>query len=145
MTAPIQKSAYPFFVSEQVRFNDLDALGHVNNNSFGIYFESARVGFMMMTGLRHLPTDPAVVVRHLTIDYLAELHFPAALEVGIGIARIGTSSVTLGCAVFKGDRCVATSEAVMVRIDATTRRPQALGAEERALLAPYLIANYDAV
>jgi acyl-CoA thioester hydrolase len=139
MTAPTQKSAYPFFISEHVRFNDLDALGHVNNNSFGIYFESARVGFMMAAGLRHDPTDPAVVVRHLAIDYLRELHFPADLQVGIGIARIGTTSATLGCGLFKGDICVATSEAVMVRIDAKTRRPQALSEEERELLKPYVL------
>ncbi len=139
MPAPTIKSAYPFFVKEQVRFNDLDALGHVNNNSFGIYFESARVGFMMACGLRQDPTDPAVVVRHLSIDYLTELHFPADLAVGIGVARIGTTSATLGCGLFKGEACVATSEATMVRIDAHTRRPQKLSDQERNLLTPYFI------
>ncbi len=55
-----------------------------------------------------------VILRRLEIDYLAEVHFPAELRVGARLLSIGRTSFTLGNGVFRGDRCVATSRAVLV-------------------------------
>jgi acyl-CoA thioester hydrolase len=133
------RTLYKFWTPEAVRFSDLDALGHVNNNAYGIYFETGRIAFMIASGVRADPTDPAVFVAHLEIDYLKELHFPNQLEVGVGVLAMGNSSVRLSAAVFCGEICHAVSQAVMVRIDKVTRCSTPLTAEDRAMLTPYII------
>jgi acyl-CoA thioester hydrolase len=135
------RALYKFWTPEAVRFSDLDALGHVNNNAYGVYFETGRIAFMIASGVRADPADPAVFVAHLEIDYLKELHFPNQLEVGVGVLALGTSSVRLGAALFCGEACHAVSQAVMVRIDKTTRCSTPLTAADRAMLAPYMIVT----
>jgi acyl-CoA thioester hydrolase len=133
------RALYKFRTPEAVRFSDLDALGHVNNNAYGIYFETGRIAFMIASGVRADPTDPAVFVAHLEIDYLKELHFPGKLEIGVGVLALGKSSVRLGAAVFQGEVCHAVSQAVMVRIDRVARCSTPLTSEDRAMLGPYVI------
>lgn len=133
------RTFYKFWTPEAVRFSDLDALGHVNNNAYGIYFETGRIAFMIRSGVRTDPGDPAVFVAHLEIDYLKELHFPNQLEIGVGVLALGNSSVRLGAALFCGETCHAVSQAVMVRIDKVTRCSTSLTAEDREKLAPYMI------
>ncbi len=111
----------------------------MNNNAYGIYFETGRIAFMIGSGVRADPTDPAVFVAHLEIDYLKELHFPAKLEIGVGVLALGNSSLRLGAVVFCGEVCHAVSQAVMVRIDRTTRCSTPLSEEDRAMLEPYMI------
>jgi acyl-CoA thioester hydrolase len=134
------RALYKFWTPEAVRFSDLDALGHVNNNAYGIYFETGRIAFMIASGVRADPTDPAVFVAHLEIDYLKELHFPNSLEIGVGVLALGNSSVRLGTAVFCGEVCHAVSQAVMVRIDKVTRCSTPLTAEDRENLGPYSVS-----
>ena len=139
------RAAYKFWAEDNVRFADLDALGHVNNNTFGIYFETGRVAFMTGIGIRNGPEDPAVVIVHFEIDFRAELHFPARLDIGIAVAAIGTSSVTLAGGLFHDDLCHATSKAVMVRLNRETRRSIALSAEERETLGKYALPNLSSL
>ena len=132
------RQSFHWWTDERVRFNDLDALGHVNNNMFGVYFESGRVGFMTGVGLRNGPIDPALVVVRLEIDFKVELHYPAHLDVGVVVCRLGTTSITLGLGLFREDTCHATCRTVLVRVDQVNRRPIALSEEERRMFGPYL-------
>jgi acyl-CoA thioester hydrolase len=133
------RSIYRFWTGEHVRFNDLDALGHVNNNVFGVYFESARVGFMFRIGLRNPPVDPAVVIARLEIDFRAELRYPADIEIGLSVLKIGNSSFTLGLGIFREGVCHATCRSYMVRLDMATRRSMPLPPHEREMLEGYLV------
>lgn len=131
-------ASYRCWVDEHVRFADLDVLGHVNNKAFLVYAESGRVVFLTETRMWD-PADPRQnVIARVEIDYRRELHFPADLRVGVRVIDIGRRSFRLGQGIFKGDVCVATVEAVMVRIDMQTRQPVELSVDERARLEPYL-------
>ena len=54
--------------------------------------------------------------------------------VGSRLTRLGTKSLTTGYGIFRGDECIATSEAVNVFYDMATRRTTVPPAEVRALL-----------
>lgn len=121
-TAP---ERYRYWTDERLRFGDLDSLGHANNNAIGVYFESARVALFeeALGGPLGTLKKLSVVLARMTIDFIAELHYPAPhLRVGTRVSRIGRSSVTLEAAVYKGDLCVSTSEAVCVLFDPVNRR-----------------------
>lgn len=139
--AATDPAAYRFWTDEQIRFADLDLLGHVNNIAFTVYAESGRAAFLRETGL-WVPFAPRqnVIVR-LELDYRRELHYPGRLRVGLRVLEIGRSSFRLGIGLFDGEHCAATAETVLVRIDAETRKAVALDAVELACLQPHLAAN----
>ena len=78
-----------------------------------------------------------MIVR-LEIDFRAELHYPARLDIGVSVIRLGTTSITLGLGLFRDDACHATCRSILVRVDQQTRRPVPLNEAERAMFAPYL-------
>ncbi|WP_404325815.1 acyl-CoA thioesterase [Aerophototrophica crusticola] len=120
LTSP---GAFRFWVPEHVRFSDLDPVGHVNNNAIGVYLETGRLGFHDEAGVPTLCPHGQPVLRSVATEFLAELHRPAGLRVGVGILAVGNTSWTIGSAVFHGDRCIATNRSVLVMIDRQTRRP----------------------
>ncbi|MEQ8966892.1 MAG: thioesterase family protein [Azospirillaceae bacterium] len=142
---PTDRAAYAQWTTERVRFGDLDPLGHVNNNLFGVYFETARLGFFDATRLHEeanagtaigAPREATVVVR-ITIEFLAELGYPADLEIGTRLTGLGGSSFTYRQALFAGATCHALAETVSVLFDLGTRRPKPLSEAQRARLIAF--------
>jgi acyl-CoA thioester hydrolase len=131
-------ATYEHWVDERVRFSDTDLVGHVNNVGIAAYVESGRVAYASALMRPVHDAGLAVTLRRVEIDYLAELHYPAALQVGSRLLTLGRTSLTVGTGVFDGRRCVATSRGVLVAvgpdgpapIDGETRR------ELEAALAP---------
>ncbi|MEM7406252.1 MAG: thioesterase family protein [Pseudomonadota bacterium] len=126
---------YPVWSATTVRYSDLDPNSHVNNGAIGAFFEDGRVRLRT----EHLESEggPALsgfAIAKTTIEYRAALSFPATVDIGSTITRIGRSSYTLGQAVFSAGRCIATAEIVTVRIDVATGQSQPLEDHVRAAL-----------
>jgi len=128
---PLNPESYRFWVTEHVRFADLDMLGHVNNKIYATYFETGRVSYFATKGLSDGPRVGMAIVR-LELDYRKEILFPATLKIGVGLQRLGRSSLTLACAIFNGPVCSATSMATLVRFDPGTRKSKPFSDTERA-------------
>ncbi len=124
-----KRTFFSYFHKEQVRFSDTDMLGHVNNGAYGAMTESGRVGY-----LRKIIPGLLVVMARIEIDYRAELHYPADIDVGCAVLRVGRSSVVMGNGVFHGDLCGATAVTTLVLIDKETRRSKPIPDEARARL-----------
>jgi acyl-CoA thioester hydrolase len=58
-------------------------------------------------------------------DYRAAAAFPEPLEVGIGVERLGTTSITWALGILRGgeEEPIAVGRFVHVFVDAVTRRP----------------------
>ncbi|NWH08813.1 MAG: acyl-CoA thioesterase [Alphaproteobacteria bacterium] len=115
----LELGTYPFSVPLLARFGDMDIGQHLNNVAIARYYEEARVVFnqSLLGDLRlsSRPDAPArVLVAQVNITYLREGRYPGQLTVGVGVARIGTTSYTLGCALFQEDDCLGVSDAVIV-------------------------------
>jgi acyl-CoA thioester hydrolase len=132
-----QRSIFTYWLDERVRFSDTDMMGHVNNTAYAAFCESGRVSF-------NRAAVPGFIGGHgmvarVAINYLGETNFPAIVDVGTGVVAIGNSSYTLAQGLFVENRCVATSEAVLVRINPETRRPAPIPEEMRAQLHAVLL------
>lgn len=128
---------FPHRVNEIVRYGDLDPQGHVNNAKFATYLESGRVAMFRARDLGiGVPNANFALVRQ-EIDFLRELHWQDELVVGNAVVALGRTSFTLAQAIFCGEHCAATGRAVMVTLDATTRKPRPLPPEIIAQLAPW--------
>ena len=104
-----------------VRFSDLDVLGHVNNVNYLGYFQEARIWLMgeLQRGL-DAPRQ-ASVIAHTDIDYLAPLLLRAeTYDCWSQIGRVGTRSATVLSEITDGDQVLARATVVMVSIDPAT-------------------------
>ena len=118
-----------------IRFGDQDSLAHVNNVALAQYFEVGRTAYVYDM-IRKAGAEGRVefILARVVIDFLKELHYPGAVEVGSRLTRLGRKSLTTGYGIFKGDACIATSEAVNVFYDMATRRTIEPPPDVRALL-----------
>ncbi len=128
---------YRFWIEDQVRFADLDALGHCNNAAFAGYFESGRVSLLSAIGQAPGEHGRGFALVRQVIEYHRELGRGTRLRIGTRVVRLGRSSVTLANGVFAEDVCAASGEIVGVVIDLATRRPLEIPAKMREDLAAY--------
>ena len=108
------------------RWSDDDVYGHVNNVVHYLMFDTAVNGWLIEasgTDIRRLPAIGVVV--ETSCRYFAELRFPEVVTAGIGLERLGTTSVVYRLALFpeRGDEPAAVGRFVHVYVDATSRRP----------------------
>jgi acyl-CoA thioester hydrolase len=131
------RSIYPHWCTDTVRFSDQDAAGHVNNVAICAYLETARLTFMRDVGLTTTADGTRGISAGMTVSFLAESHWPGQVELGTGVMRIGTSSITVGSGVFKDGTCIAAAEMTVVRLKGKT--PHAIDGTLRAKLEKYLL------
>ena len=117
---------FPYRLTDNVRFADLDPNQHVNNAVYATYFETGRVTLVKDRSFGLMPQGLAWMLVRLDIHFRAELRWPGAIELGLGVARLGRTSVTFEQVVFSEDRCVASAQSVTVMIDEASRRPTPL-------------------
>ncbi|AMA75025.1 esterase [Thermus parvatiensis] len=82
---------FPVKVPVQVRFRDLDALGHVNNAVYLTYFEVARVAYFSRLERDWVGRGHFILAR-AEVDFLRPIHLEDPVEVGVRVVRIGRSS-----------------------------------------------------
>lgn len=108
------------------RWSDDDTYGHVNNVVHYLMFDTAVNGWLIEasgTDVRRLPAIGLVV--ETGCRYLAELRFPETVTAGIGLEKVGTSSVVYRLALFgeRSDAPAAVGRFVHVYVDRESRRP----------------------
>jgi acyl-CoA thioester hydrolase len=129
---------FPFRLTDNVRFADLDPNQHVNNAVYATYFETGRVTLMKDHSYGLMPEGLSWIMVRLDIHFRAELRWPGTVEMGLGVSRFGRTSVTFDQVVFSQGRCVASAQAVTVLIDEATRRPTPLTPQIIAKFQPWL-------
>ena len=141
MTEPdlTSRATYTYWYQEKLRFSDTDMIGHINNVAFVALMESGRVNFTRSGVIENLPNDVLVVMRRIELDYRAELHWPAEIDIGSVLLRIGNSSFAIGNGLFHGDLCAATSVTTLVVIGRETRRAAPIPAATRAGMERHVI------
>lgn len=130
------RAAYHHWTLITTRWRDNDVYGHVNNVVYYSWFDTAVTGWLMDAGLLGLSSDPIGVVVENGCRYAASLAFPQPVEIGLTIARLGTSSVTyhLGVFVTGADEASAEGHFTHVYVDRVNRRPVPLPPQWRNIL-----------
>lgn len=124
-----------------MRWGDMDAQGHINNATFLVYLEQARVALFFdraaECGVATI-ADGVVVARH-EIDYLRPVGYrPAPLRIELWCSDIGGASMTIEYEVFDGDVKAVTARSVCVRYDVVAGRVKRLDPAEREFISGFL-------
>jgi acyl-CoA thioester hydrolase len=134
---------FPYRLSDNVRFADLDPNGHVNNAVYATYFETGRVTLVKDRSNGLVPEGLGWIMVRLDTHFRAELHWPGQIELGLGVVKFGRTSVTFEQVVFSEGKCVASAQAVTVLIDEATRKPAPLTEEIIRNFQPWLRRVHD--
>jgi acyl-CoA thioester hydrolase len=139
---PRDRTGYRFWTRDIVRFQDLDRLGHVNNVSFAIYLESGRVDFLetLNPGCTS-GSGVGWVIARLILDFVAEARYPAEVDIGSRVLRIGRTSCVIGQGLFIGERCFGAAENVCVWADTSAGRSLPMPDDVREALTGYYVPD----
>ncbi len=121
------------------RWMDNDVFGHVNNVNYYSFFDTAVCQFLVGAGILSWPNAAHfMVVAESSCRYHSELAFPDAVTAGLGVRRLGTSSVRYEIGIFRGEADLASADGYFVHVcmDAARRRPAPLPDAWRRALAP---------
>ena len=108
----------------QVRFSDLDFLGHVSNSVYAQYFDLARIDFF--TEVEKLSPAPHNVVASVKMDMLHEIRFDHEVVVDSWCSRVGNKSMTIEHHIYANGECATTCSTIIVGFDRKTRAAIAL-------------------
>jgi acyl-CoA thioester hydrolase len=142
------RARHPF----PLRWNDNDQYGHVNNTVYYEAMDTAVNAWM----IAHGGLDPAGDVIGLCVasscEFRASAAYPEALEVAIGVGKLGRTSLTWDLHILRApdggddrddDRDdgapIAVGRFTHVFVDATTRHPVPVPDELRAAVAPLVL------
>jgi len=121
---------FPFSTTVDVRYQDHDTLGHVNNAVYVTYMEEARVAYLSeYAGLSM--GDISMVVAHLDVDFRRTVEYADAVEVAVGVTDVGGSSFTMAYEVRDGEQVAVEGESVQVALDPETGESQPVPDEWR--------------
>ncbi len=131
-----------FTTEVQLRFRDLDAMGHVNNVVYLTYCELARTQFYMKHAFKRSLHDIDFILAHADIDYLSAAEWGDRIEVSVWPTKIGESSFTLAYEIreMRSDRLLAKSTSVQVSYDYDKKQTKPIPAEFRKMLEENLEA-----
>lgn len=126
---PPNRAEFPVLWPITLRWSDNDVYGHVNNVIYYSWFDTAVNGWLMRaTGADVRQLDALGVVVETACRYRSEVSFPGTVEIGVRVARVGTSSVTYQLAAFAdgAEQPAALGHFVHVYVDHESRRPTAV-------------------
>lgn len=123
-------------VPVEVRFRDLDSLGHVNNAVYLTYFEVARIAYIARLGLSD-PVRPTMLLARIEVDYLRPVHLGEPVEIGLRTSVVGTKSFTLDCELTASGEPAARAKSVQVWFDPAQGRSVPIPDEVRAKIAAF--------
>ncbi|WP_260471877.1 acyl-CoA thioesterase [Bacillus salinus] len=123
-----------------VRFNETDALGHVNNTSYFIYLEEARIRFFEELGYGMSTDGWEFILASTKCDFLNQSYFNQKLSVTTTVTRIGQKSFKLAHDILDSNtnQLIASGEAIIVFFDFNAQKSERLPDALRYKLEEYL-------
>ena len=134
----LRRSDFRVLRTLPTRWSDDDTYGHVNNVVHYALFDTAVNGWLIEAAGCDIRALAAIgLVVETSCRYLAELRFPEIVTAGIGLERLGTSSVIYQLALFgeSAPEPAAVGRFVHVYVDRVGRRPVPVPEEIRGALA----------
>ena len=88
-----QKSLFSHSTKVQIRFNDIDIMGHVNNAIHQYYFDYAKMIYFNTTLGKEIDwKETGIVLANIVIDYFAPIFLEEEIEVLTKVIKTGNKS-----------------------------------------------------
>ena len=123
---PGLRSQYVEFMPVQTRWMDNDVYGPVNNVVYYSYFDTVVNLYLINPGGLDFHNAPVVGIMAETMcRYYRSIAYPEAIDAGLRVGRLGTSSVRYEVGLFGADEEQARAEGHLVHVfvDRATNTP----------------------
>ena len=127
---------YGYTTELDVRFRDLDAMGHVNNAVYATYLEQARAEYYADVIDVSLSAVDTVLV-NLSIAYQRPVTAEETVTVAFGVGNLGESSIPMEYEVRTENGAAATAETVQIAFDRETGESRSIPQEWRDRITRY--------
>jgi acyl-CoA thioester hydrolase len=99
------------------RWADDDPYGHLNNARYYELFDTAVNAHLIEATGTDIRLLPAIgLVAETSCRYFREVGFPAPIDMGLAVERLGTSSVIYRIGLFQGESGLAAAEGRFVHV-----------------------------
>ena len=122
------RSDFAFLHPLRVRWSECDAQGIVFNVNYLLYYDIAIWEWTRALGYSTWGVAPEFVTAHVSSDFKGSAVFDDVIEVGVRALRLGTKSMEVATAVFRGDELLNTGKIVYVHVKKGTRETAPLEA-----------------
>ncbi|ABG38956.1 thioesterase superfamily [Paraglaciecola sp. T6c] len=142
--SPPTRSDFRYFDTIDTRWSDNDVYGHVNNVAYYSFFDTVVNRLLIDNGWLHLDGQgPIGLVVETRCQYYASVSYPAVLDIGLTVLKLGNSSVVYQLAVFSegSEQASAVGQFVHVYVDRPSHMPTPLPTDLRAGLSHYLVGG----
>jgi acyl-CoA thioester hydrolase len=120
------------------RFNDTDALGHINNTTAPVWFEGAREPiFRLFTPDLDIQKWQLIIAK-IEVSYHGQLFYGQDVEVRTFIGRIGSASFDVYQELWQHDEKCVSGTAAMVHFDYQTQKSKKISDDIKAELIQHL-------
>jgi len=120
------------------RFLETDALGHINNNTYGVWFEAARDEVFRIFVPDCDIKKWNLVMAHSSFDFLKEVFWGKQVIVKTVISKIGTSSFELNHAVYQDGNLCTTGKCVLIHYDFSKKTSMPIPDDIRKILEKHI-------
>ena len=130
-----------FSTNVEVRFRDLDAMGHVNNAVFFTYFEEGRKHFSKKVFEVSDISDFKFIMAHIQCDFIKPIQFNDRVILQMWVKNIGTKSFSFEYRLvdfFDEAMVYATGKSIQVSYDYEKNRSIEVPAKMRERLTRHL-------
>jgi acyl-CoA thioester hydrolase len=129
---------YPFEITVEVRFRDLDPMGHVNNAVYATYFEMGRAAFFHDVFEVIDAGGFDFILARIEIDYLRPALMSDSLKLGLRISSVGKTSFTFEYLLSAQGESVASGRSVQVFFDYEKKTKKPIPETFREKVRPFL-------
>jgi acyl-CoA thioester hydrolase len=135
----LRLDSYPVVDEIAARYGDMDANAHLNNLALESMHENARATMnrrLFPQAYRAGDKRLRLVTSQNAVHFLAEAHWPAVIQTGAGVGRIGRTSFIASTGLFLDGTCIGVCDTVLVLLgdDGPAPIPDELRAALQAVL-----------
>lgn len=121
------------------RFNDTDALGHINNASYSTWFEEARKPVFEFFVPDLDPKKWNLIIARVEIDFLAQGEYQKNALIKTSVEKIGNSSFVLLQEAYQENNLICRGKSILVHFDYLTQKSKPIPTEIRTKLEKLLV------
>jgi len=140
--APDGRDRYRHFLAITTRIMDNDLYNHLNNATYYSFIDTAVTSYLTHAVGRDLGRDPVIyLVVENGCSYFRPIAFPDAVQCGLRVTHIGSSSMRFEIGLFRNDEPLSAARGYFVQVccDRATQRPIEMPGPVRAALEAILV------
>jgi acyl-CoA thioester hydrolase len=123
------------------RFNDTDALGHINNAAIATWFEEARREIFKFFIPDLDPKKWNLILARIEIDYLRQSYYQRSVVIETEFEKIGNSSMTIIQRALQDGEVMSVGKSIMVHFDYSSNTSSKIPDQIREKMIDHLIED----